>query len=77
MLKEWEEWMEDRPGRSTRFTRSHHEQCLHLAEEIKRSTQGKLALATQVASAQNLKPLFKQIRSRVSPFSQISHDRAK
>lgn len=37
-----------------------------MVEEIKRSTQGKLAQATQVASAQNLKPLFKQIRSRVS-----------
>lgn len=37
-------------------------------EHIKRSTQGKLAAATQVQSAQYLKPLFKQLRSRVRPF---------
>ncbi|WVQ93133.1 hypothetical protein IAU59_000197 [Kwoniella sp. CBS 9459] len=33
-------------------------------EEIRRSTQGKMAAATQVQSAQNLKPLFRQLRSR-------------
>jgi hypothetical protein len=36
------------------------------AEEVKRSTQGKLVTATVVASAQNLKPFFKQLRQRVS-----------
>lgn len=35
-------------------------------EEIKRTGQGKMAAAIQVSSAQNLKPLFKQLRSRVS-----------
>jgi hypothetical protein len=35
------------------------------AEEIKRSNQGKMAAATQVQSGENLKPLFKQLRSRV------------
>ncbi|EJD06495.1 Prp18-domain-containing protein [Fomitiporia mediterranea MF3/22] len=36
-------------------------------EHIKRSTQGKLAAATQVQSAQYLKPLFKSLRSRNLP----------
>jgi hypothetical protein len=42
--------------------------CAHpfLLEEIKRSTQGKLAAATQVQSADYLKPLFKQLKTRVS-----------
>jgi hypothetical protein len=39
-----------------------------LIEHIKLSTQGKLAAATQVQSAQNLKPLFKNLRSRVNSF---------
>ncbi|KAG5732227.1 Pre-mRNA-splicing factor 18, partial [Termitomyces sp. T112] len=33
-------------------------------EHIKRTTQGKLAAATQVQSAEYLKPLFKTLRSR-------------
>lgn len=37
-----------------------------LTEQVKRSTQGKLAAATQVQSAEYLKPLFKNLRSRVS-----------
>ncbi|EIM90854.1 Prp18-domain-containing protein [Stereum hirsutum FP-91666 SS1] len=36
-------------------------------DNIKRSTQGKLAAATQVQSAEYLKPLFKLIRSRSLP----------
>ncbi|KIL67479.1 hypothetical protein M378DRAFT_257942 [Amanita muscaria Koide BX008] len=36
-------------------------------DQIKRSTQGKLAAATQVQSAQYLKPLFKTLRSRSLP----------
>ncbi|WWC63950.1 uncharacterized protein I303_106556 [Kwoniella dejecticola CBS 10117] len=36
-------------------------------EEIRRSTQGRMAAATQVQSAQNLKPLFKSLRSRDLP----------
>lgn len=39
--------------------------CHLLIENIKRSTQGKLAAATQVQSAEYLKPLFKTLRSRV------------
>lgn len=35
-------------------------------ESVKRTNQGKLAAATQVQSAQYLKPLFKSLRSRVS-----------
>jgi pre-mRNA-splicing factor 18 len=33
--------------------------------EVKQSRQGKLAAATQMQSAEYLKPLFKQLRSRV------------
>ncbi|KAI0293825.1 Prp18 domain-containing protein [Russula brevipes] len=36
-------------------------------EHVKRTTQGKLAAATQVQSAQYLKPLFKLLRSRSLP----------
>ncbi|KAK7454547.1 hypothetical protein VKT23_011300 [Stygiomarasmius scandens] len=36
-------------------------------EHIKRTNQGKLAAATQVQSAEYLKPLFKQLRSRNLP----------
>ncbi|WWC73020.1 uncharacterized protein I206_106985 [Kwoniella pini CBS 10737] len=36
-------------------------------EEIRRSTQGRMAAATQVQSAQNLKPLFKSLRARDLP----------
>jgi len=36
-------------------------------EHVKRTTQGKLAAATQVQSAQYLKPLFKLLRSRTIP----------
>ena len=35
-------------------------------ENVKRTHQGKLAAATQVQSAEYLKPLFKTLRSRVS-----------
>lgn len=35
-------------------------------EDVKRTTAGKLALATQVQSGVNMKPLYKQLRSRVS-----------
>ncbi|KAI5831474.1 Prp18 domain-containing protein [Schizophyllum commune] len=36
-------------------------------EDVKRTTQGKLAAATQVQSAEYLKPLFRQLRSRNLP----------
>ncbi|TRM64948.1 Prp18 domain-containing protein [Schizophyllum amplum] len=36
-------------------------------EEVKRTTQGKLAAATQVQSAEYLKPLFRQLRARNLP----------
>jgi hypothetical protein len=39
--------------------------CLDAAE-IRQSNQGKLVAATQVQSAEYLKPLFKQLRQRVS-----------
>lgn len=62
-LKEWGEAMDERPGKS-QFAR-----CQRLfnsrSDHIKRTTQGKLAAATQVQSAEYLKPLFKALRSRV------------
>jgi len=36
-------------------------------DHIKRTTQGRSAAATQVQSAENLKPLFKTLRSRSLP----------
>lgn len=66
-LKEWEEAMDERPGMS--YT-SINSICLTGdTENVKRTHQGKLAAATQVQSAEYLKPLFKTLRSRVSlPF---------
>ncbi|KAI0774965.1 pre-mRNA splicing factor [Trametes elegans] len=49
VLKEWEQWMDERP------------------EHVKRTTQGKLAAATQRQSAEYLKPLFKLLRARNLP----------
>lgn len=64
-LKDWEEAMEERPG-ILHFTQlSCFELFIKSIEEIKRTTQGKLAAATQVQSAEYLKPLFKSLRSRV------------
>ncbi|ESK98277.1 pre-mrna-splicing factor 18 [Moniliophthora roreri MCA 2997] len=54
VLKDWEEYMDERP------------------EHIKRSTQGKLAAATQVQSAEYLKPLFKTLRSRSLPSDMLA-----
>ena len=42
------------------------------SEEVKRSTQGKLAAATQKQSAEYLKPLFKLLRARVRPTNGLS-----
>lgn len=46
VLKEWEQFMAERP------------------DSVKSSTQGKLAAATQIQSADYLKPLFKALRKR-------------
>ena len=69
VLKEWGESLAERPGKGLL--------CWYLSvfsvfltralEHVKRTTQGKLAAATQVQSAQYLKPLFKLLRSRVCP----------
>jgi pre-mRNA-splicing factor 18 len=64
-LKEWEEAMDERPGVCTHACRTRNVLNSFLIDNIKRSTQGKLAAATQVQSAQYLKPLFKALRSRV------------
>jgi pre-mRNA-splicing factor 18 len=65
-LKEWEEWMDERPGSFRHLNKifgQYHQRCL--IESVKRSTQGKLASATQLQSAEYLKPFFKMIRQRV------------
>ncbi|KAG5653236.1 hypothetical protein H0H81_001619 [Sphagnurus paluster] len=41
-------------------------------ENVKRTTQGKLAAATQVQSAEYLKPLFKTLRSRNLPSDMLA-----
>ena len=68
VLKEWGESLGERPGK-TLFSTVAPFFFLSLthgdAEHVKRTTQGKLAAATQVQSAQYLKPLFKLLRSRV------------
>ena len=62
-LKEWEQWMDDRPGVLYHFDLS---QLLRASlDHVKRTTQGKLAAATQRQSAEYLKPLFKLLRARV------------
>lgn len=66
-LKEWEEAMEERPGKFIPSSFAFAFSFIFL-EEIKRTTQGKLAAATQVQSAEYLKPLFKSLRSRVCFF---------
>jgi pre-mRNA-splicing factor 18 len=63
-LKDWEEAMDERPGLFCVILLL-ITQCNRLVEHIKRTTQGKLAAATQVQSAEYLKPLFKTLRSRV------------
>ena len=58
--------MDGRPARCV------HAWCPLTVDEIKRSAQGKMATATQVSSAQSLKPLFKLLRSRVRPIQRHS-----
>ncbi|CAK5268772.1 unnamed protein product [Mycena citricolor] len=41
-------------------------------ENVKRTTQGKLAAATQVQSAEYLKPLFKTLRARALPADMLA-----
>lgn len=53
---------------SLKHSSSHH----RLAVEVKQSRQGRLAAATQVQSAENLKPLFKQLRSRSLPSDMLA-----
>lgn len=63
-LKEWEDWMDERPGElhGLPCVCSVISSCL---ESVKRTMQGKLAAATQKQSAEYLKPLFKLLRARV------------
>lgn len=65
-LKEWAEAMDERPGTYVAVIRARHRSySAQMIDEIKRTTQGKRAAATQVQSAEYLKPLFKTLRSRV------------
>lgn len=63
-LKEWEEAMDERPGMY--LPTSLNSVFNTEIEDVKRTHLGKLAAATQVQSAEYLKPLFKTLRSRVS-----------
>lgn len=65
-LKEWGEAMDERPGLIPDPLVSNIRADASSLEHVKRTTQGKLAAATQVQSAEYLKPLFKTLRSRVS-----------
>lgn len=68
VLNEWGEAMDERPGVHHFLVgiRSVHSlTSFAFSEHVKRTTQGKLAAATQVQSAEYLKPLFKTLRSRV------------
>ena len=67
-LKEWEQWMDDRPGVYSLLPLERSNVLFVTAEHVKRTTQGKLAAATQRQSAEYLKPLFKLLRARVSWF---------
>lgn len=65
-LKEWGEAMDERPGLIPDPLVFNSRADASSLEHVKRTTQGKLAAATQVQSAEYLKPLFKTLRSRVS-----------
>lgn len=67
-LAEWGQWMDARPGEQLhRLIREQASLTFHIiAENVKRTMQGKIAAATQVQSGEYLKPLFKQLKARVS-----------
>ena len=65
VLKEWGESLGERPGESHLSLYPFISSLTRASEHVKSTRQGKLAAATQVQSAQYLKPLFKLIRSRV------------
>lgn len=71
VLKEWAEAMDARPG--VCCLKSVPQKLDYCTEHIKQTHQGKLAAATQVQSAEYLKPLFKQLRSRASQSLVFSH----
>ena len=67
MLKEWGESLGERPGKDIILALPFVFSLTRASEHVKSTRQGKLAAATQVQSAQYLKPLFKLLRSRVCP----------
>lgn len=67
MLKEWGESLGERPGKDIITALPFVFSLTRASEHVKSTRQGKLAAATQVQSAQYLKPLFKLLRSRVCP----------
>jgi pre-mRNA-splicing factor 18 len=69
VLKEWGESMGERPGKNLAHSLglSFIPSLTRPSEHVKRTRQGMLAAATQVQSAEYLKPLFKLLRSRVCP----------
>lgn len=71
-LKDWEEWMDDRPGEPRQASWPRFPSSYLVADSVKHTTQGKLAAATQRQSAEYMKPLFKLLRSRVGVYWQCN-----
>jgi pre-mRNA-splicing factor 18 len=67
VLKEWGESLAERPGKCLTHSVYPSPSLTRPSEHVKRTRQGMLAAATQVQSAEYLKPLFKLLRSRVCP----------
>lgn len=70
-LKDWEDYLDERPGTPSSLTllNFNADSQVHpfSTDSVKRSVQGQNAAATQVQTAQYLKPLFKSLRARASP----------
>lgn len=62
-LSDWGQWMDERPG--TQYALLSSSLSDFFSDSVKRTTQGKMAAATQIQSADYLKPLFKQLKARV------------
>lgn len=74
VLNEWGQAMDEREGVlfiSLNVETPFADSAFGFTDHVKRSTQGKLAAATQVSSAEYLKPLFRMLKQRVCAASGI------
>jgi len=62
-LADWGQWMDERPGMQTQSLFCNLTDFF--SDSVKRTMQGKMAAATQIQSADYMKPLFKQLKARV------------